>query len=109
MGGHYRAAAKILEGEGKISARLWVCPPTRMDEEILKKEGYYEIFEKAGSRMEMPGCSLCMGNQARVEDNSTVFSTSTKFQQQIRKRSSSVLRKCRIGCCLRFVRSYPYN
>jgi aconitate hydratase 2/2-methylisocitrate dehydratase len=49
-----------------------------MDEEILKKEGYYEIFEKAGSRMEMPGCSLCMGNQARVEDNSTVFSTSTR-------------------------------
>jgi len=76
--GHYRAAAKILEGEGKNSARLWVCPPTRMDEEILKKEGYYEIFEKAGSRMEMPGCSLCMGNQARVEDNSTVFSTSTR-------------------------------
>ena len=76
--GHYRAAAKILEGEGPNSARLWVCPPTRMDEEILKKEGYYEIFEKAGSRMEMPGCSLCMGNQARVEDNSTVFSTSTR-------------------------------
>ncbi len=76
--GHYRAAAKILEGEGKNSARLWVCPPTRMDEEILKQEGYYEIFEKAGSRMEMPGCSLCMGNQARVEDNTTVFSTSTR-------------------------------
>ncbi len=76
--GHYRAAAKILEGEGKNSARLWVCPPTRMDEEILKQEGYYELFEKAGSRMEMPGCSLCMGNQARVEDNSTVFSTSTR-------------------------------
>ncbi len=76
--GHYRAAAKILEGEGENAARLWVSPPTRMDEEILKKEGYYEIFEKAGSRMEMPGCSLCMGNQARVEDNSTVFSTSTR-------------------------------
>ncbi len=76
--GHYRAAAKILEDEGENSARLWVCPPTRMDEEILKKEGYYEIFEKAGSRMEMPGCSLCMGNQARVEDNTTVFSTSTR-------------------------------
>ena len=76
--GHYRAAAKILEGEGQNSARLWVCPPTRMDEEILKQEGYYKIFEEAGSRMEMPGCSLCMGNQARVEDNSTVFSTSTR-------------------------------
>tara|TARA_B100001996_G_C18540465_1_gene546710 strand:+ start:25 stop:696 length:672 start_codon:yes stop_codon:yes gene_type:complete len=76
--GHYRAAAKILEGAGKTKAKLWVCPPTRMDEDMLKKEGYYKIFEAAGSRMEMPGCSLCMGNQARVEDNTTVFSTSTR-------------------------------
>ena len=76
--GHYRAAAKVLEGQGQNSARLWVCPPTRMDEEQLKHEGYYAIFEGAGSRMEMPGCSLCMGNQARVEDNTTVFSTSTR-------------------------------
>ena len=76
--GHYRAAATVLEGQGDNSARLWVCPPTRMDEEMLKQEGYYAIFEKAGSRMEMPGCSLCMGNQARVEDNTTVFSTSTR-------------------------------
>ncbi len=76
--GHYRAAAKVLEGANKTQAKLWVCPPTRMDEEILKKEGYYKIFEAAGSRLEMPGCSLCMGNQARVEDNATVFSTSTR-------------------------------
>jgi aconitate hydratase 2/2-methylisocitrate dehydratase len=76
--GHYRAAAKVLEGQGANRARLWVCPPTRMDEEKLKDEGYYAIFEAAGSRMEMPGCSLCMGNQARVEDNTTVFSTSTR-------------------------------
>jgi aconitate hydratase 2 / 2-methylisocitrate dehydratase len=76
--GHYRAAATVLEGQGENSARLWVCPPTRMDEEMLKQEGYYTIFEKAGSRMEMPGCSLCMGNQARVDDNTTVFSTSTR-------------------------------
>ncbi len=76
--GHYRAAAKILENEGTNKARLWVCPPTRMDEAILKQEGYYKIYEKAGSRMEMPGCSLCMGNQARVEDNTNVFSTSTR-------------------------------
>ena len=76
--GHYRAAAKILEGAGKNKARLWVCPPTRMDETMLKKEGYYKIFEESGSRMEMPGCSLCMGNQARVDDNTTVFSTSTR-------------------------------
>ena len=76
--GHYRAAAKILEGAGTNQARLWVCPPTRMDEQILKEEGHYKTFEAAGSRMEMPGCSLCMGNQARVEDNATVFSTSTR-------------------------------
>jgi len=76
--GHYRAAAKVLEGQGANAAQLWVCPPTRMDEEKLKEEGYYATFEAAGSRMEMPGCSLCMGNQARVEDNTTVFSTSTR-------------------------------
>ncbi len=76
--GHYRAAAKVLEEQGANTAQLWVCPPTRMDEEMLKEEGYYAIFEAAGSRMEMPGCSLCMGNQARVEDNTTVFSTSTR-------------------------------
>ncbi|MCX5967316.1 MAG: bifunctional aconitate hydratase 2/2-methylisocitrate dehydratase [Cyanobacteria bacterium] len=76
--GHYRAAAKVLEGQGANQAQLWVCPPTRMDEEKLKQEGYYATFEAAGSRMEMPGCSLCMGNQARVEDNTTVFSTSTR-------------------------------
>ena len=76
--GHYRAAATVLEGQGENTARLWVCPPTRMDEETLKAEGYYATFEAAGSRMELPGCSLCMGNQARVEDNTTVFSTSTR-------------------------------
>jgi len=76
--GHYRAAAKILENSGKTKAKLWICPPTRMDEAVLKKEGYYKIFEDAGSRLEMPGCSLCMGNQARVEENATVFSTSTR-------------------------------
>ncbi len=76
--GHYRAAAKILEGEGVIKGRLWICPPTRMDEKQLREEGVYGIFAAAGARTEMPGCSLCMGNQARVEDESTVFSTSTR-------------------------------
>ena len=76
--GHYRAAATVLEGQGENAARLWVCPPTRMDEAMLKEEGYTAIFEASGARMEMPGCSLCMGNQARVEDNTTVFSTSTR-------------------------------
>lgn len=76
--GHYRAAAKVLEGEGVASGRLWICPPTRMDEKQLREEGYYGIFAASGARTEMPGCSLCMGNQARVEDGVTVFSTSTR-------------------------------
>ncbi|MCS7032069.1 MAG: bifunctional aconitate hydratase 2/2-methylisocitrate dehydratase [Gloeomargarita sp. SKYG116] len=76
--GHYRAAAKVLEGAGQVKVRLWVCPPTRMDEQILREEGYYAIFGAAGARLEMPGCSLCMGNQARVADGATVFSTSTR-------------------------------
>jgi aconitate hydratase 2 / 2-methylisocitrate dehydratase len=76
--GHYRAAATVLDGAGTSDARLWVCPPTRMDDEVLRAEGYTAKFEAAGARMELPGCSLCMGNQARVEDNTTVFSTSTR-------------------------------
>jgi aconitate hydratase 2/2-methylisocitrate dehydratase len=76
--GHYRAAAKILEGAGPVKVRLWICPPTRMDEKQLREEGYYGTFAAAGARTEMPGCSLCMGNQARVADGVTVFSTSTR-------------------------------
>ncbi|MGB3532828.1 MAG: bifunctional aconitate hydratase 2/2-methylisocitrate dehydratase [Microcoleaceae cyanobacterium] len=76
--GHYRAAAKILEGAGPVKVRLWICPPTRMDEKQLREEGVYGVFAAAGARTEMPGCSLCMGNQARVEDGVTVFSTSTR-------------------------------
>lgn len=76
--GHYRAAAKVLEGAGPVKVRLWIAPPTRMDEKQLREEGYYGIFAAAGARTEMPGCSLCMGNQARVDDGVTVFSTSTR-------------------------------
>jgi aconitate hydratase 2 / 2-methylisocitrate dehydratase len=76
--GHYRATAKVLEGAPPVDTRLWICPPTRMDEQQLQAEGMYKIFEAAGARIEMPGCSLCMGNQARVADNATVFSTSTR-------------------------------
>ncbi|MBW4658216.1 MAG: bifunctional aconitate hydratase 2/2-methylisocitrate dehydratase [Drouetiella hepatica Uher 2000/2452] len=76
--GHYRAAAKVLEGAGPVKVRLWICPPTRMDEKQLREEGMYGTFAAAGARTEMPGCSLCMGNQARVEDGVTVFSTSTR-------------------------------
>lgn len=76
--GHYRAAAKVLEGAGGIPTRLWIAPPTRMDEAQLRDEGVYSVFGIAGARTEVPGCSLCMGNQARVADKATVFSTSTR-------------------------------
>jgi aconitate hydratase 2/2-methylisocitrate dehydratase len=77
--GHFRAAGKLLEAaKGPIPTRMWIAPPTKMDAAKLTEEGYYNIFSKAGARIEMPGCSLCMGNQARVEDSSTVVSTSTR-------------------------------
>lgn len=76
--GHYRAAGKVLDGVSNIPTRMWIAPPTKMDERQLTEEGYYSIFGKAGARTEMPGCSLCMGNQARVADNATVVSTSTR-------------------------------
>ncbi len=76
--GHYRALGEVLKGEGAVPTRLWVCPPTKMDEKQLTEEGYYSLFGAAGARTEVPGCSLCMGNQARVADNAVVFSTSTR-------------------------------
>ena len=77
--GHYRAAGKVLEKmTGNIPTKLWIAPPTKMDQHQLTEEGYYSIFGKVGARTEMPGCSLCMGNQARVADNATVVSTSTR-------------------------------
>ncbi|GAA6170221.1 bifunctional aconitate hydratase 2/2-methylisocitrate dehydratase [Sessilibacter corallicola] len=77
--GHFRAAGKLLDKHaGGMSTRMWISPPTKMDAHILMEEGYYNIFGRAGARTEMPGCSLCMGNQARVAPNSTVLSTSTR-------------------------------
>ncbi|PNH81685.1 bifunctional aconitate hydratase 2/2-methylisocitrate dehydratase [Vibrio diazotrophicus] len=77
--GHFRAAGKLLEKfNGQLETRLWVAPPTKMDRDQLTEEGYYGIFGRAGVRIETPGCSLCMGNQARVADKSTVMSTSTR-------------------------------
>ncbi|MBD8494796.1 bifunctional aconitate hydratase 2/2-methylisocitrate dehydratase [Pseudomonas syringae] len=77
--GHFRAAGKLLDKvKGQLPTRLWLSPPTKMDAHQLTEEGYYGIYGKAGARMEMPGCSLCMGNQARVEPNATVVSTSTR-------------------------------
>ena len=76
--GHFRALGEVLKGKGQAAARLWVVPPTKMDMKMLIEEGYYSIYGAAGARTEIPGCSLCMGNQARVADNAVVFSTSTR-------------------------------
>ena len=78
--GHFRAAGKLLEKveAGTLETRLWLAPPTKMDQHQLMEEGYYNIFGSSGARLEMPGCSLCMGNQARVAPKSTVVSTSTR-------------------------------
>jgi len=77
--GHYRAAGKLIQkSEAYVDTVLWIAPPTRMDEHQLKEEGYYNIFGAAGARLEIPGCSLCMGNQARVKPGATVVSTSTR-------------------------------
>ena len=76
--GHFRAAGKLLDEAGTVNSRFWICPPTRMDAHTLMEEGYYNIYGKVGARTEMPGCSLCMGNQARVLAGATVLSTSTR-------------------------------
>lgn len=90
--GHYRAASKLLEGKTDIPVRLWVGPPTKMDAEQLSDEGHYGVFGRAGARMEMPGCSLCMGNQAQVREGATVVSTSTRnFPNRLGKNSNVFL------------------
>ncbi|MDR1647340.1 MAG: bifunctional aconitate hydratase 2/2-methylisocitrate dehydratase [Zoogloeaceae bacterium] len=76
--GHFRAAGKILDGKSDIPTRLWIAPPTRMDAMMLTEEGYYSVLGKSGARMEMPGCSLCMGNQAQIRKGATALSTSTR-------------------------------
>ena len=86
--GNFRAASKLLEGKRDIPVKLWVAPPTKMDADELTKEGHYGVFGAAGARMEMPGCSLCMGNQAQVREGATVMSTSTRnFPNRLGKNS----------------------
>jgi aconitate hydratase 2/2-methylisocitrate dehydratase len=90
--GHFRAAAKLLDGKRDIPVKLWVAPPTKMDESELIKEGHYANFGAAGARTEMPGCSLCMGNQAQVREGATVVSTSTRnFPNRLGKNSNVFL------------------
>ncbi|WP_374569253.1 aconitase family protein, partial [Ideonella sp.] len=90
--GHFRAAAKLLGGQRDIPVKLWVAPPTKMDQTELIKEGHYAAFGTAGARTEMPGCSLCMGNQAQVREGATVISTSTRnFPNRLGKNSNVFL------------------
>ncbi|GLQ46203.1 aconitate hydratase B [Dyella lipolytica] len=90
--GHFRAASKLLEGKRDIPTKLWVAPPTKMDQKQLTEEGHYGVLGTAGARMEMPGCSLCMGNQAQVREGATVFSTSTRnFPNRLGKNSNVYL------------------
>ncbi|MDI1260918.1 bifunctional aconitate hydratase 2/2-methylisocitrate dehydratase [Aquabacterium sp.] len=90
--GHFRAASKLLEGKRDIPVKLWVAPPTKMDAQQLTEEGHYGVLGSAGARMEMPGCSLCMGNQAQVKEGATVFSTSTRnFPNRLGKNSNVYL------------------
>ena len=96
--GHFRAAGEILRGESQLPARLWIAPPTKMDERMLIEEGYYNIFGKVGARTEVPGCSLCMGNQARVKDYANVVSTSTRnFDNRMGKGAKVYLGSAEIG------------
>ena len=86
--GHFRAASKLLENKRDIPVKLWMAPPTKMDAKQLSEEGHYGVLGSAGARMEMPGCSLCMGNQAQVKEGATVFSTSTRnFPNRLGKNS----------------------
>ncbi|MCD0494531.1 bifunctional aconitate hydratase 2/2-methylisocitrate dehydratase [Chromobacterium violaceum] len=90
--GHFRAASKLLEGKADIPVRLWVAPPTKMDAKQLTEEGHYGVLGRAGARLEMPGCSLCMGNQAQVREGATVMSTSTRnFPNRLGKNSNVFL------------------
>ncbi len=90
--GHFRAASKLLEGKRDIPVKLWVAPPTKMDASRLSEEGHYGVLGSAGARMEMPGCSLCMGNQAQVREGATVFSTSTRnFPNRLGKNANVYL------------------
>ena len=90
--GHFRAASKLLEGKRDIPVKLWVAPPTKMDASELTKEGHYGVFGVAGARTEMPGCSLCMGNQAQVREGATVMSTSTRnFPNRLGKNTNVYL------------------
>jgi aconitate hydratase 2/2-methylisocitrate dehydratase len=109
--GHFRAAGKMLDSfEGQLPTRLWVAPPTKMDAAQLTSEGYYSIYGKAGARTEMPGCSLCMGNQARVGDKTTVVSTSTRnFPNRLGKGANVYLASAELATVAALMGKLPSN
>jgi len=109
--GHFRAAGKLLEKQdGHLPTQLWVSPPTKMDQEQLTEEGYYSTFGKSGARMEMPGCSLCMGNQARVADNATVVSTSTRnFPNRLGNNANVYLGSAELAAVCSILGKIPTN
>lgn len=96
--GHFRAFGEIVKGDGQVNTRTWIAPPTKMDSKQLEKEGYFSLFGASGARIEVPGCSLCMGNQARVHDNAIVFSTSTRnFDNRMGKGAQVYLGSAELG------------
>lgn len=96
--GHFRAFGEIMKNEGQSATRTWLVPPTKMDSKQLSDEGYFSLFGAAGARIEVPGCSLCMGNQARVKDNAVVFSTSTRnFDNRMGKGAQVYLGSAELG------------
>jgi len=106
--GHYRAAAEILRGEGFVPTKLWIAPPTKMDKAELTKEAYYSVFGAAGARIEIPGCSLCMGNQARVADKAVVFSTSTRnFDNRMGKDAQVYLGSAELAAVVAMLGRFP--
>ena len=109
--GHFRAAGKLLQASGEsIPSRLWIAPPTRMDESQLMEEGYYNIYAQAGARTEMPGCSLCMGNQARIRAGSTCVSTSTRnFPNRLGQGSNVFLASAELAAVAAILGRLPTN
>merc|ERR1719243_517510 len=109
--GHFRAAGNLLNKyDGQLPTRLWVAPPTKMDEAQLTAEGFYAVYGKVGARTEMPGCSLCMGNQARVADKSTVVSTSTRnFPNRLGRGANVYLASAELASIAAILGKLPTN
>ncbi len=106
--GLFRALGEVLRGEGAVKTKLWIAPPTKMDEKTLIEEGYYAVFGTAGARTEIPGCSLCMGNQAQAAVGTTVFSTSTRnFDNRLGKDTKVYLGSAEVGAVAALLGKIP--